>query len=340
MKHVVAPEATDTKAISNRAKGLLGRRLVLRPSRWRTGAFGLRYPRLGIHLSDRQLAVLMVAPALGLMLFYLIYPLWVVLSSSFQDFTTLTGPGTFVGLDNYRWLTEGQDFLPAFGRSVYYTVTNVVLQTVLGFAIALLLNMKLPGRNIARGAILFPFIVPGVVAAIIWGYLLDDLTGVVNYVLISAHIISEPLGWLASPKTAMNTVIGISVWKFEPFMIILFLARLQTVPTDILEAARVDGANSLQIFRYLILPWMMPVVLIAVMLRTIFTFNEFEMPYLLTQGGPLDATLVLPVLIRQLLVQNLSTGRASAVSGVMIAILVVLGIGYMLIYRRTERSLE
>ena len=282
----------------------------------------------------------MVAPALSLMLFYVLYPLWIVVSSSFQDFSTLTGPGTWVGLENYRWLFEGQDFFPALGRSAYYTITNVVFQTVLGFLIALLLNLSLPGRNIARGAILFPFIVPGVVAAIIWGYLFDDLTGVADYVLLSLHIIKEPLGWLSSPATAMNTVVAISVWKFEPFMIILFLARLQTVPTDMLEAARVDGANVLQIFRHLILPWMLPVVLIAVMLRTIFTFNEFEMPYLLTQGGPLDATLVLPVLIRQLLVGSLNPGRASAVSSVMIAILVLFGILYMWIYRRTERSLE
>jgi len=282
----------------------------------------------------------MVAPALSLMLFYVLYPLWIVVSSSFQDFSTLTGPGTWVGLENYRWLFEGQDFFPALGRSAYYTITNVVFQTVLGFLIALLLNLSLPGRNIARGAILFPSIVPGVVAAIIWGYLFDDLTGVVDYVLLSLHIIKEPLGWLSSPATAMNTVVAISVWKFEPFMIILFLARLQTVPTDMLEAARVDGANVLQIFRHLILPWMLPVVLIAVMLRTIFTFNEFEMPYLLTQGGPLDATLVLPVLIRQLLVGSLNPGRASAVSSVMIAILVLFGILYMWIYRRTERSLE
>jgi multiple sugar transport system permease protein len=274
------------------------------------------------------------------MLFYVLYPLWIVISSSFENFSTLTGSGTWAGLDNYRWLLEGQLFLPALSKSAYYTITNVILQTVLGFLIALLLNLSLPGRNIARGAILFPFIVPGVVAAIIWGYLFDNLTGVVDYVLISVHIITEPLGWLASPSTAMNTVVAISVWKFEPFMIILFLARLQTVPTDMLEAARVDGANLLQIFRYLILPWMLPVVLIAVMLRTIFTFNEFEMPYLLTQGGPLDATLVLPVMIRQLLVGSLSPGRASAVSAVMIGILVILGVGYMLIYRRTERSLE
>lgn len=309
-------------------------------SKWRTGRFGLRYPRLGRHLSDGQLALVMVAPALLLMVAYVVYPLLSVLASSFQDYPSLIGPGRWTGLDNFAWILTGDEFFPALGRSLYYTFANIIGQTIIGFGIALVLNANLPGRNIARGAILFPFIVPGVVAALIWGYMFDDLTGVVNYVLVSLHVVSEPLGWLANPKTAMNTVIAISIWKFMPFMIILFLARLQTLPTEIMEAARVDGANVLQIFRHLILPWMLPVVVVAAMLRMIWSFNEFDMPFLLTQGGPDDATLVLPVMIRQLLLDQLSPGRAAAVSVIMIAILVVFGLLYQLVYRRSEEALD
>jgi ABC-type sugar transport system permease subunit len=271
---------------------------------------------------------------------YVVYPLYSVVSSSFMDFPTLAGAGTWTGLANYQWLIDGGLFVPALGRSLYYTFANIILQTIIGFGIAVVLNAKLPGRNFARGAILFPFIVPGVVAALIWGYMFDDLTGVVNYVLLSLHIIKEPLGWLSGIKTAMNTVIVISIWKFMPFMIILFLARLQTIPTDMLEAARVDGANWLQIFRNMILPWMLPVVLVAVMLRMIWSFNEFDMPFLLTQGGPDEATLVLPVLIRQLLLDQLSPGRAAAVSTIMILILVLFGILYNIVYRRAEKVLD
>jgi len=158
--------------------------------------------------------------------------------------------------------------------------------------------------------------------------------------LLELHIVQEPLGWLSGITTAMTTVIVISIWKFMPFMIILFLARLQTIPTDMLEAARVDGANWLQIFRNMILPWMLPVVLVAVMLRMIWSFNEFDMPFLLTQGGPDEATLVLPVLIRQLLLDQLSPGRAAAVSTIMILILVLFGILYNIVYRRAEKVLD
>lgn len=309
-------------------------------SRWRTGRFGLRYPRLGRHLSDGQLALAMVAPALLLMVGYVIYPLVSVIVSSLQEYPSLIGPGRWTGLDNFVWILKGDEFFPALGRSLYYTFVNIVGQTVIGFGIALVLNMNLPGRNIARGAILFPFIVPSVVAALIWGYMFDDLTGVVNYLLVSLQVVKEPLGWLANPKTAMNTVIAISIWKFMPFMIILFLARLQTLPTEVLEAARVDGANVLQIFRHLVLPWMLPVVIVAAMLRMIWSFNEFDMPFLLTQGGPDDATLVLPVMIRQLLLDQLSPGRAAAVSVIMIGILVVFGLLYQLVYRRSEAALD
>ena len=311
-----------------------------RSARFRTGAFGIPYPRLGGRVTDRQLSLLMVAPALSLMVFYVLYPLWVVVSSSFMSFSRLAGPGTWVGLDNYRWLIEGQQFLPALGKSVYYTVANIVLQTILGLLIAVLLNLSLPGRNLARGVILFPFIVPGVVAAFVWNYMFDDLTGVVNYVLLSTHVLKDPIGWLSSPATAMNTVVAISIWKYEPVMIILFLARLQTVPTEIVEAARVDGANALQLLRYVVLPWMLPVVMIAIMLRTITMFNEFDLPYLLTQGGPLSSTLTLPVVIRQLLVGSFSPGRASAVSTVMIGFLVLFGLLSVALYRRAERAFQ
>jgi ABC-type sugar transport system permease subunit len=137
----------------------------------------------------------------------------------------------------------------------------------------------------------------------------------------------------------MNSVIVIAVWQNLPIMILLFLARLQTVPAEALEAAVVDGANSWQVFRYITLPWMMPMVFVAVMLRTIFSFNEFDVPFLLTHGGPLGATLVLPVLVRALLLEQLSLGRAAALSVVMVGILVAFGLLFRWGYRLAESRL-
>lgn len=315
---------------------------TFRKVRWRTTGSGLPFPRLGLRLTDRWLAVVMVAPALLVMAAYVVYPLISVVSNSFHawNFSSLTGPGQWVGLDNFRAILAGPDFMPNFRRSIYFTAGNVITQTTFGFAIALLLHAQLPGRNIARGSIFFPFIVPVVVAALIWQFMFNDLTGVINYLLQSSHIIDKPLGWLSSPKAAMNTVILVSTWKALPFMIILFLARLQSVPDDLIEAAHIDGCNSFQLLWYIVLPWLWPVIVVAVLLRTIWSLNEFDMPYLLTQGGPNGSTTVLPVYIRELLIDNLDLGRAAAVSVIMLVLLLVLGLLYGLIYRQTEHSLE
>ena len=282
----------------------------------------------------------MVLPALALMSVYVLYPLYQVIVGSFSQSYDLGKPSHFVGTSNFKEILAGTAFLPALGRSLYYTGGNILLQLTLGLGFALLLNQNLPGRNIARGAVLFPFIVPAVVAALIWTYALDPLTGVVNYLLLSNHLIKDPLQLLSAPATAMNTVILISTWKYMPLIVILFLARLQTIPTEVVEAAECDGANPWQVFWSVTWPWLQPVVLVAVMARTILSFNEFEMPYLLAHGGPLGTVNTLPVLVRELLNDELDLGRAAAVSLFMMLILAVVLSGYIYAYRRGERGLE
>ena len=311
-----------------------------REGRWRIGAGGLPIPRLGRNLRDSWLAFFMVLPALALMTVYVLYPLYQVIVGSFMQSYSLAEPPHWVGFSNFQEIFAGSAFLPALGRSLYYTGGNIVLQLTLGLAFAMLLNQNLPGRNIARGAVLFPFIVPSVVAALIWTYALDPLTGVVNYLLLSNNLIHDPLQLLSSPATAMNTVILISTWKYMPLIIILFLARLQTIPVEVIEAAKCDGANAWQVFTNVTWPWLQPVVLVAVMARTILSFNEFEMPYLLAHGGPLGTVNTLPVLVRELLNDELDLGRAAAVSLIMMLILAVVLAGYIFAYRRGEKSLE
>lgn len=309
-------------------------------SRWRTGTAGIRVPHLGGRLTDRQLAAILLGPALTLMLVWVAYPLIVLITSSTTSWVTVTTPGAFIGLDNYKLLlSTSSDFAAAFGHSVYWTVGSVLTQTLFGLAIALVLNMRLPGRNIARGAVLVPFVVPGVVVSLVWGNMLNELTGVVSYLLMAAHMVKEPLPFLTSPAWAMNVIILIGAWKFTPFMIILFLARLQTVPVELVEAARCDGANPFQIFRHIVFPWILPVLVVAVMLRTIWSFNDFDIPFLLTQGGPDNSTQVIPVLIRQLLLERLDPGLAASASVLVIALLGIVGLGYLLLYRRSEAVL-
>ena len=291
-------------------------------------------------MSDHTLGLLMILPAAVLIVTYLGLPLvTAVITSLFQQ-DTITHARRYVGLGNFVWLAQNPLFWESLGRSLYWTVGNAVLQLVGGLGIALLLHANLRGRAIARGIVLFPFIVPAVVAALIWNYLLNDMVGVINYVLQSLHIITQPLGAMSTPSKAMNTIILISVWKFMPFMVVMFLSRLQTLPLELSEAARIDGCGPLRVFTKITLPWLMPVIIVALLLRIIWSFNEFDLPFLLTQGGPLNATMTLPLLIRYLAFDYLDVGKAAAVALVMIVILFALYRVQATLFQRAEARLQ
>lgn len=291
-------------------------------------------------MSDRTLGILMILPAAVLIVTYLALPLITAVITSLYQQDTITHARKFVGLGNFVWLAQNPLFWDSVGRSVYWTVGNAILQLIGGLAIALLLHAELRGRNIVRGIVLFPFIVPAVVAALIWNYMLNDMLGVINYVLQSLHIISQPLGAMSTPGSAMNTIILISTWKFMPFLIVMFLSRLQTLPLELCEAARVDGCGPVRVFTRITLPWLLPVIVVALLLRVIWSLNEFDLPFLLTQGGPLNATMTLPLLIRYLAFDYLDVGKAAAVALVMIVFLLVLSRLQFKVFHHAETALQ
>lgn len=291
-------------------------------------------------ISDRTLGIIMILPAAVLICTYLGLPLVTAIYTSLFQEDTITHQRVWVGLGNFSWLGQNPLFWDSLVRSLYWTAGNVVLQFVGGLGIALLLHAELRGRDIVRGIVLFPFIVPAVVAALIWNYMLNDMLGVINYVLQSWHIISQPLAAMSTPSRAMNTIIVISSWKFVPFIIVMFLGRLQTLPLELAEAARIDGCGPLRVFRYITLPWLLPVIIVALLLRVIWSFNEFDMPYLLTQGGPLNATMTLPLLIRYLGFDYLDIGKASAVALIMIGLLLALAKIMFGLFHRAEAGLQ
>lgn len=291
-------------------------------------------------MSDRTLGILMILPAAVLIVTYLGLPLVTAIITSLFQQDTITHARKFVGLGNFVWLWQNPLFWDSVGRSIYWTVGNAILQLFGGLGVALLLHAELRGRNLVRGIVLFPFIVPAVVAALIWNYMLNDMLGVVNYALQSLHIISQPLGAMSTPSNAMNSIILISTWKFVPFLIVMFLSRLQTLPLELAEAARMDGCGPLRVFTKITLPWLLPVIVVALMLRIIWSFNEFDIPFLLTQGGPVNATMTLPLLIRYLAFDYLDVGKAAAVALMMIIVLFALSRLQFRLFRYAENELQ
>jgi multiple sugar transport system permease protein len=292
-----------------------------------------------LRAEERRLGILMTLPIIILVGGLSLYPFASAVVSSFYRINTVTRESRYVGIGNYTWLFQQSIFWDSVVRSTVWIVGSLGPQLVLGIVISLLLDAEFHGRRFVRGIVLFPYMAPAVVAALIWRFMFNDTVGVVNYALMDSGLTTKPLEWLSSPSTALFTIILVGWWKYTPFMVIVLLARLQTVPPALLDAAKVDGANALRVFWHITLPWLRPVIIIALLLRTIWGLNEYDIVYLLGFGGPLQSTTTLPVLVRHMAFDALDLGRAAAVATVMAITLLVLSIAYFRFYRQAEEML-
>jgi multiple sugar transport system permease protein len=285
---------------------------------------------------DRLTGLLLVAPTLLLFMVLILYPLGQSLVLSLHRTSTLTLQSRFVGLDNFRVLLADPEFIQAFVNTLIWTAGAVTLQLVCGVGMALLLHGSLVGRSLARGIVLFPYLLPTAVAVLVWRWLFNDLYGYVNYVLLSAGLVDHPLAWLSRMPDAMVSVILVGAWKFFPFVVIAVLARLQSIPDALYEAARVDGASRFAQFRDITLPQIAGVLSIVVLLRAIWDFKEFDLIYLMTGGGPAGGTETMPILVYRQAFQLLNFGRGAAVSVAMLLFMLL----FFLVYFRVSRHLE
>ena len=210
----------------------------------------------------------------------------------------------------------------------------VAFQNVVGFATALLLNQRLPGQAAARALILLPWILPGVVAAILWRFMFDPQLGLINSFLIRTDLTAGPIAWLADTGTALPAAIVAAVWKGFPFSTIVYLAALQDIDQDLVEAARIDGAGPWRRLFAIVLPSIRGTVVINVILTTILTFNYFDMIWVLTRGGPQDATAIFPTKIYELGFGQFRFGEA-AVYGVLSIVLLLILLAVSVIVRRS-----
>lgn len=230
---------------------------------------------------------------------------------------------TWVGLDNFSRIFDDPLFWESFGQALVWTGWSILLQTVLGVGLAMLLHTTLPGIALFRGLLLFPYIVPTVVIALNWRWIFNSEIGVVNHALLQLGLIEQNIAWLSTPNMAMTSAILLNVWKYTPFVIICVLARLQTIPTELYDAAKVDGAGAWRRLVDITLPMLREVLVVVIVFRTIWTFNKFEEIYLLTRGGPGTSTFNLAVYAFEEGMANLRLGVAAATGVVMIALLLV-----------------
>ena len=275
-------------------------------------------------LSDRQVGVLSMLPLILAVGVFLVWPIAEAVRLSFVRYNPLRPDDQpFVGLDNYLFVLEDPLFWESFWQAIVWTGWSTVLQAVIGVGLAMLLHQPLKGMNAFRGLLLFPYIVPTVVIALNWRWLFNSEIGIVNHIMMSAGIIEERIAWLSTPTMAMTSAILLNVWKYTPFVVIVVLARLQTIPTELYDAAQVDGAGALRRFRDITLPQLAEVLAVVIVFRTIWTFNKFEEIYLLTRGGPGTSTYNLALYAFDQSIANLRMGVGAAAGVIMLLLLLV-----------------
>ncbi|MEM6381417.1 MAG: sugar ABC transporter permease [Pseudomonadota bacterium] len=281
--------------------------------------------------SDRWLIWLFLAPSLLLLGVFLYYPMIGTVIESFYDTSFISPDPRFVGTAVYEKVFASRDFPSVVWNSVVWTVGVVLLQNLLGFATALLLNEKLPFRGLTRALVLMPFVLPGVVTAILWRFMYDPQLGLINSLMIRLGALDDNAAWLASPDTAMAAVIFVAVWKGFPFSMLIYLAALQNVDKSQIEAATLDGAGPWRRLIDVTIPAIKDVVLVNIVLTLILTFNYFDIVWVMTRGGPRDATHIFPTKIFETGFGQFRFGEAATYGVVSIAVLALLVALYVLV---------
>jgi multiple sugar transport system permease protein len=288
---------------------------------------------------DRILAIAMILPALLIISLVSLYPLLRSFWISVHNWNLLRPAEghAFVGLANYLYVWRDPPFQESLRITAIFTVSAVVVEVCLAIGIALLLNRNFRGRTFVRMLALLPWAVPSVVNGIMWKWIMNASYGALNGLLYSLGIIKDYIIWLGSPTLALAMVVWADVWKETPFIMLLVLAALQTIPKDLYEAARVDGANAIQAFFNVTIPLIQPVLFVAVALRTIWALKSFDLIYTLTSGGPSGGTSVVGYYTYLKSFVNLNLGRGAASAYIMTAVVLILVVVYQRVLYREVR---
>jgi multiple sugar transport system permease protein len=289
---------------------------------------------------DRRevLGSLLVAPAILYVLLLVGVPFLLAVYYSVSAYTIYDPSWRFVGLANFRQIIQNPVFLETLGNTFLFTFASQLLGLVLGKFGALLLLRPFPGRKIVRALIILPWAVPIALASVAWEWMFDSLYSVINWTLITLGIIdrSQAPNWLGNPHLAMLCVIVVNAWRFFPFAIVIFLAGITAVPQDVIDAATVDGAGFWRRNYQIILPMILPIVAVGLIFGIVFTFTDLSIVFLLTNGGPINATSVLGFQGFQVGILSGDVSHGAAISLFMLPVLFLMVVGMLRFIRRRE----
>ncbi|NTZ16739.1 MULTISPECIES: carbohydrate ABC transporter permease [Paenibacillus] len=289
-------------------------------------------------LWNRLANYVFVLPGVLFMVIFLVFPILYNLLISFQNVTlmNLRGEHDFVGLLNYKTIFQDEVFAVSFKNSAIFTVLSIVFQFGIGFALALFFNLRFPGRGMMRSLMLLAWMMPIVITATLFKWMLAGDHGVMNYLMQLFGMIDSHRFWLTEEKTALYGTILANIWIGVPFNMIILLAGLQSLPDHLYEAARIDGAGRWRQFRDITLPLMRPTILVLLMLGLIYTFKVFDLIFIMTGGGPVNASTVFPLYAYRLAFINFEFSLGAAVSSIMFFVLMALSAVYLRMMRKEE----
>jgi multiple sugar transport system permease protein len=300
-------------------------------------------PRIRPLLSGRMRKLLVgysyLLPAALCMLATVVVPIGLAIKMSlYNDILYKPQDYRFIGLGNYLRLVEDPVFWLSLWNSVVWVFGSVILQFVAGFAAALLLHQAFRGRALVRTLTLLPWIIPGVVVGLIWEWLYQPNYGVINDLLLKAGWMQDRVAWLSSPDLAMGAVVFTNVWRGIPFFAIMLLAGLQAIPDELYEAAHVDGAGVVSRFWHITVPLLRPIIVVATATRIIWTFNYADLIFVMTGGGPANATQITSTYTLMQAYANLDFGYAGALSVVLLLVMLAFTAAYLKITRGVEET--
>lgn len=280
-----------------------------------------------------------VLPGGLFILAFLVFPIFYNIWISFQDVTlmNLNGQHRFVGWDNYRKVFADPLFKSSIGNSLWFTAGSLVFQFGIGFALALFFHRRFPGRDLMRSLILLGWMMPIVITGTLFKWILSGDSGVFNHLLSVLGWIDEPVFWLTNQNTALTATTIANIWIGIPFNMLILLAGLQALPEPLYEAAKIDGAGRFRQFTHITMPLMRPTIFIVLMLVLIYTFKVFDLIYVMTGGGPVNVTTVLPLFAYKLAFNNYEISMGSTVASLMFVFLMALASVYLWMSRKEEK---
>ena len=279
-----------------------------------------------------------LVPALLIITFVLLFPIvqTVVLSLG-RNSTSIFYDYEFAGLENYQRLLKTPRFITSLNNTIIFTAVTVPIELIIGIGLALVLNRRFRGKGLVRMAVLFPWALPTALNALMWRWMFNTEFGLFNSILSDTGLVAERINWLGAIPTAMISMMFVSIWKTSSFMALLLLAGLQTIPDDLYEAGSVDGANRWTAFRHLTLPLLRPAIMVSVLLRTMDAMRSFELPFNLTDGGPLTSTETLSLYSYRAIFQYVKFNLGSSAIIIQFIIIMAISIVYIATLRRADQ---